>query len=432
MTSRTIRVDEDHLALLRAMKVLWVAIEAGGPAVSPEAPYGSENVEADVRRIVPHAVEPQRLSDEALLRLPILVGAGELSPDESLGVGPREIAALRALRMKLQFGPEALPINIKRPYGDMTAYELDLADVVGMTPEGPRGKLSQSQTKELWALHESLERVLQVWLQRARFTPGDYAQDTDGRWLRIDENTDRIAVLELTRPPAADEWVAAIKAKDLAQIERLLARGADPETTDTAGHTPMTYAAAANDVPVVKLLLRGGAEVDARQGKWKATPLIAAAMAGAVDTFDLLREKGASLAIRSVSETSALAYAVLYQRDAIIQRIAAAGWTEPGALGVICYADDELAEVQAKIGPAVGPVVKRVFLRSTADRLGLEKNDVIDRVDGAKITSVPQLASAVSAHAWRETVHLAIVRNGQRLEVSGSVEPRIGEAVFKF
>jgi hypothetical protein len=432
MTSRTIRVDVDHLALLRAMKVVWVSIEAGGPAVSPETPYGSEDIEADVLRILPHAAEPRRLSVEALLRLPILVGAGELSPDESPGIGHREIAALRALRMELQLDPEALPINIKRPYGDMTAFEIDLAEAVGIAAAGAGGRLSRSQTKELFALHESLERVLQTWLRRARFTPGDYAQDSDGRWRRVDETTDRIAVLELTQRPGADELVAAIKAKDLTHIERLLARCADPEATDTAGHTPMIHAAAANDVAIVKLLLRGGAEVNARQGKWKASPLIAAAMASAVETFDLLRERGASLAIRSVSETSPLGYAVLHQRDAIVQRIAAAGWTEPGALGVQCYGDEELAEVRARIGPAEGPVVKRVVLRSTADRLGLEKEDAIELCDGVKVTTVAQLASAVRAHAWRETVHLTVVRRGERIAVSGPVEPRIGEGVFKF
>jgi PDZ domain/Ankyrin repeats (3 copies) len=444
LDNRLIRVGAEHIALLRAMHVFWAPLEAGGPCVDREAPYGTAAIAADARRILAVADLPCPASDddvlalhaEALCRLPIFVGAGELAGGRyrtnegaEVDVGERETRALQALHGYLTADPEDAPVHFKRPYGEMTAYELDLAHVVGVAGRGPDGELDEKQRADLWALHRSLDGVLQVWLEQARFAPGDYRQK-EGRWRHV-EGDGGIALIEFTRPPPVAELVDAVRGKDKPAVERLLARGADPEATGADGHTAMIVAAAFNDTAMVELLVRGGAAVDVRQGKWKLTPLNAAAAAGAAQAFDVLLAAGASLAIRSQSETSPLAFAVLYGREAIVERIAASGWSEPGALGVQCCVGAEEASARDRLGVSTGLVVTQVVVRSTADRLGLQRDDVVVEVDGVAVASLPALAAAVRAHPWRDLVRLTVIREGKRLEVAGPVGPRIGEPAFK-
>jgi len=51
-----VRVEARHIALLRAMKVMWLPIEAGFPFVDVLEPYGSTDIAGDVERILGHSI----------------------------------------------------------------------------------------------------------------------------------------------------------------------------------------------------------------------------------------------------------------------------------------------------------------------------------------------------------------------------------------
>ncbi|KAK6525995.1 hypothetical protein TWF281_011036 [Arthrobotrys megalospora] len=78
-------------------------------------------------------------------------------------------------------------------------------------------------------------------------------------------------------------------------ITQLLREGANPESEDKEGRTPLLWAAERGHIDVVKLLLCEGADLEARDGKWRQTPLSWAAERGNIDIVRLLLCEGADL-----------------------------------------------------------------------------------------------------------------------------------------
>jgi len=110
------------------------------------------------------------------------------------------------------------------------------------------------------------------------------------------------AVLLLRLPAAAetpaDPLFQAIRDNDLASLKKQLAAGADVNSRDRKGATPLLYAAAFGSPEAVQLLLDSGAGIDARNA-FDATALIWAA--GQPHKARLLVEKGADVNARSRS-----------------------------------------------------------------------------------------------------------------------------------
>ena len=74
-------------------------------------------------------------------------------------------------------------------------------------------------------------------------------------------------------------------------VKLLLDRGANVEARNDRGETPLLKAARSNHIEMVKLLLKTGAEIDAKAGS--ATPLHTAISRGHQDMVELLRKHGA-------------------------------------------------------------------------------------------------------------------------------------------
>lgn len=90
----------------------------------------------------------------------------------------------------------------------------------------------------------------------------------------------------------ASELHFAAKIGDIGSINRIQADGADPNSRDDRGITPLCWAAAAGQKEAVLLLLRMGAEKDGRNEDG-VTPLIAAAFFGRADSARELLNNGA-------------------------------------------------------------------------------------------------------------------------------------------
>ncbi|CAB0000587.1 unnamed protein product [Nesidiocoris tenuis] len=87
-------------------------------------------------------------------------------------------------------------------------------------------------------------------------------------------------------------WYPAMQG-DLAELDKLLTRGADVNKTDKSGYTALHYAARGGDLAVVQKLLRAGANVNLKTKAGLATPLHRAASAGRLEVVKLLLDNGA-------------------------------------------------------------------------------------------------------------------------------------------
>lgn len=78
--------------------------------------------------------------------------------------------------------------NFKRPYGDMTFYELDMADALGVpippkAADGKAGDFTPEQIARFDKLHGEMLFTFQAFLQYAELKPGAFVR-RDGRWTR--------------------------------------------------------------------------------------------------------------------------------------------------------------------------------------------------------------------------------------------------------
>ena len=83
--------------------------------------------------------------------------------------------------------------------------------------------------------------------------------------------------------------IDAVKARDTAEVEKLILSGVDVNEGDEQGWTPLNFAAGAGDVPLVKLLIEKGADIF-KTGRDRRTPYMIALAAGRVSVAKYLRE----------------------------------------------------------------------------------------------------------------------------------------------
>lgn len=207
-------LNEHHVRLLRAAAVVWAPVESGAPAVlySPRlleeedgVPYADVAARAGLEIGSPPS-EAQKRDVEALLAgLPAafvrFMELGRLEPgrysyrnplvglphSDYLVPSDRPGLARQAL-VEFELTPELakllrharweagsggwLGLNPKRPYGDMTYFELDMAEILGEPRvQDAAGHLSPDLEARLGGLHEDMQGALQVFLQNARLEP---------------------------------------------------------------------------------------------------------------------------------------------------------------------------------------------------------------------------------------------------------------------
>lgn len=83
--------------------------------------------------------------------------------------------------------------------------------------------------------------------------------------------------------------IDAVKARDTAEVEKLILSGVDVNEGDEQGWTPLNFAAGEGNLPLVKLLIEKGADIF-KTGRDRRTPYMIALAAGRVSVAKYLRE----------------------------------------------------------------------------------------------------------------------------------------------
>jgi hypothetical protein len=208
-----------HIALIRQAVISWDPVESGAPAIDPEKPFGSISTRAAIARAArlgssPDTTRLKAIYSEIGYALQCFLWYGKLEPgvyrvphplngevafldragaDNKDSREPKVIefrfkeehrrllerAVLRWTEWPDLTGEDHLNptpgIDPKRPYGDMTYFELDMADILGIpVKDQPNDPFTKQQEQELVTLHAEMKRALQVFVVKAQIQPGVY------------------------------------------------------------------------------------------------------------------------------------------------------------------------------------------------------------------------------------------------------------------
>lgn len=193
-------LSAQHLQLIRLLRVQWMPIESGAPGFDPVQPFGGDLFPVDtaqqVLRIHNPALATQLLA-EVCLWLPQFVASATLAPgryalppdfpgqapDSSFDFHPDHLTLLHAALWR-EVGIDELPdvlaeeedgqaiwplpyIDGKRPYGDRSYYQIDMADILGKPyARNAQGQyiLPPQKDEALRQLHLQTQAALQILL----------------------------------------------------------------------------------------------------------------------------------------------------------------------------------------------------------------------------------------------------------------------------
>lgn len=221
---QSLHLGHEHIGLIRQMRFIWDPTEGGAPMLDPAMPYGRRDIlkqfaetfgdddEAEQARYhVEMMIALARFLDHARLA-PGAYALGNISADElrsqfsgyghngltdaELGLTTdgkfqfSEDHAKLLKRLSLEWSDEdenegrmddgvwpAAGVDPKRPYGDMTFFEIDMADALGeLPPAPPNGQVDfpPEQLERLGVLHWQMLGAIQVFVEHAKLEPGLY------------------------------------------------------------------------------------------------------------------------------------------------------------------------------------------------------------------------------------------------------------------
>ncbi len=218
-------VTAEHIALLRKLRFSWETAETGAPMVDPQLPYGTPDALAAIGGITGAKTETGRARQhiEIYFAMSKMLRHGSLAPGDyplrnvksndidnvmsgyfeeksasnstALGLTPdgkfrltdEHLTLIKILMFdwpsedqaagRLDNGEWPAPtMDPKRPYSDMSYFQSDMAQILGLevATEGGEKVLTEDQEKALQHLHWQMLGALQVFVENAEFKPGVY------------------------------------------------------------------------------------------------------------------------------------------------------------------------------------------------------------------------------------------------------------------
>ncbi len=104
-------------------------------------------------------------------------------------------------------------------------------------------------------------------------------------------------------------------------LERLLAAGAQVETTDSSGNSPLMRASYKGYADVMRLLISAGAQINRRDIRHGFTALMKAAVKGHLKAVNLLLERGARPNITDKAGRTALMMAAFRGHERVVKAL---------------------------------------------------------------------------------------------------------------
>ncbi len=191
------QITSDDVAWFRRGGAVWARLESGAPAIVP--PNVNANAYIDEQLAYPtpgaSARRPERLEPilcAFFLNATFRPGRYRLDPPVSSinqdGVPTGSMLStvdvtaehLTLLQYSLWNGPL---MDGKRPYGNRTSYEVDMAEILGhVAPNGADGQvsLSDAERHHYRTIHHAMLAVVQAYVQHAELDPGTYVVPRDG------------------------------------------------------------------------------------------------------------------------------------------------------------------------------------------------------------------------------------------------------------
>ena len=155
-------------------------------------------------------------------------------------------------------------------------------------------------------------------------------------------------------PDGATELHFAVRAGDLAHVQRLIGSGANVNAKNDYGATPMSEAALLADAAILKALLDAGADVESANADGQ-TALMVVARSGRVDATTLLLSRGARVnAVEGWRGQTALMWATAQSHPDVVRLLIAAGADVNARSTVNDWARQVTAEPRAVYRPAGG------------------------------------------------------------------------------
>ena len=184
------------------------------------------------------------------------------------------------------------------------------------------GDTAGPQMPPTGALKKDQIALIQTWMDQGADWPDEFANEAP----------------PVTLEPRAARLIEVAQWGSAADVKAVLDRGADPNTRNDVGATPLMRAV--TDLGKTRLLLERGANVNARSDDGRTPLLIAAGIPGAAPVVKLLIDRGASVNVKAaglLGETTPLSEAA-YSGDEAVFRLLVEHGADVNAAGAATLA----------------------------------------------------------------------------------------------